>query len=110
MLNVVTVLAEIERRDPLQLPRYQSDRSGAVFAQITNPENLVLHRNTSLPLEARLPMALRFTEAVNQIAKIYLSAFLKYKTGDDEMVELMGTQFRSIAQGRRIKTWRCVGL
>lgn len=76
------------------LPRYQSDRSGAMFARLTTPQNLELFRNRSLPLEGRLPLALDFGDASTKTFKLYLSAFLSNKVRDSEMIELLGAELR----------------
>ena len=89
------VLASLTQKGYRQLPRYQSERSGEVFARLTSPQNLDLFRNRSLPLDARLPQSLSYLQAGNQIFKLYLSAFLKKEARDSELVELMGAQFRA---------------
>ena len=97
MVEAEKVLASLANKGYRQLPRYQSERSGEVFARLTSPQNLNLFRNRSLPLEARLPQSLSYFQAGGQIFKLYLSAFLKKDVRDSELVELMGAQFRSTA-------------
>lgn len=91
------VFASLAQKGYRQLPRYQSKRSGEIFARLTSPQNLDLFRNRSLPLDARLPQSLSYLQASNQIFKLYLSAFLKKEVRDSELVELLGTQFRATA-------------
>ncbi len=76
------------------LPRYQSPRSGAFFARITSAQNLELFQNRTLPLDARMPLALDYGDASNHVFKVYVAAFLKKAVRDSEMVELLGAQLR----------------
>ena len=78
------------------LPRYQSERSGAMFARLTSSQNLELFRNRSLPPEGRISLALNFGRASNEIFKLYLAAFIKKKVRDSEMIELLGAQLRMV--------------
>lgn len=89
------IFASLAHKGYQQLPRYQSERSGEIFARLTSPQNLNLFRNRSLPLDARLPQSLSYLQASNQILKLYLSAFLKKEVRDSELVELIGAQFRA---------------
>jgi hypothetical protein len=80
-----------------RLPRYKSQRSGEVFARLTSGQNLEVFRTRSLPFESRLPQALKYIQATNQILKLYLAGFLKKQVRDSELVELLGEQFRASA-------------
>lgn len=93
MVQANEVLAKLPM-DQANLPRYESERSGTVFARITSPQNLELFQNRSLPLEGRMPMALAYGDASNQILKLYLAAFIRHRVTDSEMVELLGSQLR----------------
>jgi hypothetical protein len=89
------VLASVAQKGYRQLPRYKSERSGEVFERLTSPQNLDLFKNRTLPLDARFPQALNYFQASNQVLKLYLAGFLKKDVRDSELVELMGSQFRS---------------
>jgi hypothetical protein len=95
MVKAEQVLSSISKEGYRKLPRHQSERSGEVFARLTSAENLDLYRNRSLPLEVRMPQAMNYFQASNQINKIYLSAFLKREVRDTELLELMGAMLRS---------------
>jgi hypothetical protein len=94
MAKAAKVLAAVAEHAPGQLPRYQSERSGAVFARLTDVQNHEFFRNRSLPLDGRLQLAAAYTAAANQVYMLYLTSFLKHATGDSELVELLGAQFR----------------
>lgn len=94
MARAADRLMALARQDQGKLPRFASKRSGELFARITARKNLDLYRNRSLPLAARLPDALKYTESLNQMAKTYLSSFLKGATGGGEVIELLGAELR----------------
>lgn len=95
MVKAAQILASVAQKGYWQLPRYKSNRSGEVFARLTSPQNLDLFKNRTLPLDARFPQALNHFQANNQVLKLYLAGFLKKEVRDSELVELMGSQFRS---------------
>jgi hypothetical protein len=97
MAEAEKVLASLASKGYGQFPRYQSERSGDVFARMTSPQNLSLFRNRSVPLDARFPLAMEYLRASNQISKLYYAAFLKAAARDSEIVELMGAMFRVTA-------------
>jgi hypothetical protein len=95
MAQAVKVLASLAEKGYGQLPRYQSERSGAVFARLTSAQDLEPLRDRSLPLEARMPQGLAYGQASSRIFMLYGSAFMKKDVRDSEVVELMGAQLRS---------------
>ena len=95
MTRVSKVFVEIAQEDQGKLPRYRSERSGMVFDRVTSDENLQLYRSKSLPVEARLTEGLNYVQSLNQVLKTYISAFLKKKVSDSEVIELMGASLRS---------------
>lgn len=97
MVKAERILASLSEKGYRQLPRYRSERSGEMFARLTSAQNLDLFQNRSLPLDARFPQALNYFQASNQVFKLYLVGFLKKDVRDSELVELMGSQFRSTA-------------
>jgi hypothetical protein len=95
MAKAEKVLTLLTQKGYRQLPRYKSERSGEMFARLTSSQNLRLFKNRTLPLDARFPQALRYYQASNQVSKLYLSGFLKKDVRDSELVEIMGSMFRS---------------
>lgn len=89
MARAAKILRSFGERKYHQLPRYQSERSGEVFARLASPSNLDLFRNDSLPLGGRLADALNYFQAHNEIFKFYLAAFQNGDVRDCELVELM---------------------
>lgn len=97
MATAANIIAKIVQKDATQLPRYQSQNSGQTFERITADDNLDLYRNRSLPLEQRLNDALNYTQATNQIYKLYLAAYNQRAVGDSDLIELAGSQLRETA-------------
>lgn len=95
MVQAEKVLASLAAGGERRLPRYRSDRSGAVFARMTAPENLDGLRNRGTTIDARFPLSISYFQATNQVLKLYLGAFLKGEVRDSEMVELVGSQLRA---------------
>lgn len=95
MIKAEIIIVSVAQKGYRHLPRYKSERSGEVFARMTSPQNLDLFKNRKLPLDARFPQALNYYQASNQILKFYLAGFLMKEVGDCELVELMGSHFRS---------------
>src|SRR5262249_23865620 len=73
-----------------------SERSGPLFARITAADNLDRFKDPSLPLDQRFPQSNDFLGAGNNVLMLYVRAFLGKAVGGDEMVELMGMQFRTL--------------
>src|SRR5262249_40100884 len=78
-------------------PRYQSERSGPVFARMTSPQNLEFLSNRTVPLDYRLSQGLDSWMASNRIFKLYAAAALKNTMGDSELIECLGFQLRASA-------------
>jgi hypothetical protein len=94
MAKAASVLASVAQKEPGQLPRYQSHRSGILFARITADENLGLYRNRSLPVGQRITEALAYLESHNAIGKLYLKSYNQNATGDSELVEVYASLLR----------------
>jgi hypothetical protein len=90
LMAAATALQALATTHPEQLPRFQSAKSGSVFARLVARENLNSYRARSVPLEARLPVAIQHLESTNAIFKLYFSAFLAKKVEDAEIIELYG--------------------
>jgi hypothetical protein len=97
MATAAQVLTDLVANDVSQLPRYESPRSGKVFARlIAAEENLGVSRNKTLPLESRGANAGRYMLCANQVSKLYLGAFQRGKIGGRESIECVGAQLRTV--------------
>ncbi len=94
MTKVQKVLTDLAKKDSRQLPRYRSERSGKVFARLTDDENLGLARNATFPLSVRLSEILTYSKEFGAISKVYMAAFAEQHIGGREMVELTAHLFR----------------
>lgn len=94
MTKAAKVLAEIAVDDPARLPRYNSPKSGKVFARMTSDDNLEQLRTSKIPAALRLPSGLQFMQASSSFGKSYATGLLKRKTGGDEAAELVGLNLR----------------
>lgn len=97
MAKAEKVLSALAAKTHRRLPRFGSERSGPVFARLTSPRNLELYRDRSLPLGARFPQAMNYMQVANGVNKLYLAGFIKKEVRDCELVELVGSQYRTIA-------------
>jgi hypothetical protein len=94
MSRAAKVLTEIAKRDPRELPRYESATSGKVFARITSDENLDSIRKKSWPVSVRTGFALQYLHAAASIGKLYGAAAIEQKAASDEMTEILGLTLR----------------
>lgn len=95
MAQAAKVLSAIAQQDPRQLPRYRSERSGAILARLTAPENLECYRDRSAPIDVRLPRALAYLESANVIYKLYVAASLRRAASGSELAETLGGALRT---------------
>jgi hypothetical protein len=95
MARAQQALARLARRERQSLPRFESERSGAVFARMTARDNLNLYKNRSLPLDARISQLLMHFRATNGIIGLYLSAAKAGESYNCEMVECFNSQKRA---------------
>ena len=96
MARAEKVLSALAAKSHRRLPRFDSGRSGPVFARLASPRNLELYQDRSLPLGARFPQAMNYMQVANSVLKLYLAGFLKKDVRDCELVELVGSQYRTI--------------
>ncbi len=94
MSRAAKVLADISKRDPRELPRYGSGKSGKVFARITSDENLDSIRKKSWPVSVRTGFALQYLHAAASIGKLYGAAAIEQKSASDETTEILGLTLR----------------
>jgi len=95
MVAASKALAALAQKEPQSLPRYQSKRSGQVFARITAAENLAPFRDQSPPIRPRLAQAIEFGRAANNIMKLYAEAFQRGFVGGSDMAELLAMDLRN---------------
>ena len=96
MAKAANVLAKLCQDTPAKLPRYQSPRSGAVFARITSDENRRFFANDSPPTDvsAKTGLALAYFKAIQQIMQLYLARNLIDNAATEESIELSGCVLR----------------
>ena len=97
LLKVAKALEKLAEKDFQQLPRYESNRSGKVFARMTSADNLEQIKQSTLHLKVRLQQGLAFLLSYRQLLQLYLSAFAKKAVSDFELVEIEGATLRVIA-------------
>ena len=95
MVAANKALAALAQKEPQSLPRYQSERSGPVFARITAAENLAPFMDRSQPIGRRLVQANEFGGAANNIAKLYLEAGQRGFVGGSDMAEFLAMGLRN---------------
>src|SRR5262245_59746347 len=83
-------LQQIAAADVTHLPRFQSPRSGTVFARLVDPRNLATLRTPELPAAMRMSQAIQLEQAVTSVLVAYLKPVSRNIMFDDEMVELCG--------------------
>ncbi len=94
MAKAKQALSVVAQKDPRQLPKYKSNRSGEVLARITSTENLAVFRNKALPIQTRLFQVGLHLEYTNSVFKFYYIARQDKDVGDDEVIDMMGTMLR----------------
>lgn len=87
----------IEKMNLLHVPRFESDRSGIVFARIVARDFLAYCEDESLPFGRRITEAMGYYEAMSRIYKRYLLAYGWGIVGNREFVEILGAVLRGQA-------------
>ena len=83
------ILTAISNQDVTQLPRYQSTRSGALFARISGRDNVDAVR--SLAPGQQLGALSALSGAFVQVLQVYLQASQHGAAFDEELASLLGT-------------------
>lgn len=96
MAKAASVLAAITAESAICLPRFESTRSGAIFARIVSPENLSPILDEKIPLASRRANALKYYLASSRFYDIYFDAYAKHAVTGRELVEMMGLEFRAL--------------
>lgn len=77
------------------LPRFESKRSGTVFARLTAPDNFAMLQDPSVPPKARMILHSNFNEAFNRILMRYGVEFDKDIVSDRDMIEMFCVQLHA---------------
>jgi hypothetical protein len=94
LVQAKEVLESVAREGCQFLPRYQSERSGEVFARLTSPENLKPFLDPDLPLIER-SLAAQFLQAHIEIINVYSSTFPSESAAGSEIEELIGFELQT---------------
>lgn len=81
-------LSELAQKDPAQLPRYQSERSGTLFARLTAYDNVDSLESLQLAPLAQVQTAGAMLGPASQILMLYLQAHSTTNSFASEMIEL----------------------
>ncbi|WP_166831012.1 hypothetical protein [Thalassoroseus pseudoceratinae] len=92
--GIAAIIGQLAQRDATQLPRYQSPKSGDVFARLVSTENLEFYRNSQVPMQQRMPASLAHTQGLNTVFWNYLSLSAQQSGLSGEIVELAGAQMQ----------------
>ncbi len=87
------VLKQIADENPLRLPRFQSPKSGEIFARMIAAENSNPLKDPSLSVQKKMEIVVPLLTANAEILKLYGLAQARGITFDSEFVELIGTNF-----------------
>ncbi|HMA91541.1 MAG TPA: hypothetical protein VKP30_02600 [Polyangiaceae bacterium] len=93
--SAALALEVLSKKDPRQLPQCQSARSGDVFEHIIRRDQVVALANPALPISIRVTEAAEYTQSLDQIARLYLSALQHKLVSGGCVVELYGAQLRT---------------
>lgn len=96
MTRAADILAPEAPKIPPPLPRFESKRSGEVFARLVSPSAFALDPG-SVPVGTRLTGELEFSKSANRLLFRYAAAFEKKEVGGAELVEFQANHFRTMA-------------
>jgi hypothetical protein len=89
-----SVLAEVADKGARHLPRYESEKSGAVFARLISTDSLKTFVDPASPLGGRLVGVATYSEAFGKLLQIYFNALQAQQVDGREMLELSETSYR----------------
>ena len=89
------VVSKLAGEDASKLPRYESPRSGKVFARITNPDALASFNRPELTVEERLRAVTEYANPLTGVLMVYMLADPGGQTLASEHVELFGISLRA---------------
>jgi hypothetical protein len=92
-LQAKAALERLAKTDPEKLPRFESSRSGKLFARMAMKEDSYPFQDESLSLETRMPDSLLMMDSLKGIAYVYAvgSQHGKYS---NEVIELSGSELK----------------
>lgn len=94
-LQALSALAE---KNPAELPRYRSTRSGALFARLTSFENVDSIRKLQFPPLTQVQLVSTILDPSSRILMLYLGAHSTHGSLSAEMIELQSLVTHSAAE------------
>ena len=85
----ISVIRPISRDHPRGLPRFDSNKSGAIMRRVISEQNFGLLHDRNLPVTTRMAQGAALSQATAALAGIYGDASSKGELFDRELVELM---------------------
>jgi hypothetical protein len=95
-------LEKIAAENPLHLPRYRSEQSGAVFARMVDLDNLDPLRESASPVTRRFALFLVYLKGTNQVYQLYISQSNPAHFFGEELVELYRLMLSTAAIGAKL--------
>ena len=96
MVRAVEALTDLAKEHPEQLPRYQSKRSGELFARLTAIKNMDLYLLKATPLDQRFLPANEYFKETNNLMLLYLNAYAQHgAVADADLSEMLTALMRS---------------
>ena len=92
--DAAQVLKRLAQEDSSRLPRFESVKSGALFARFANPENLTVLRDRSLPIKMRVGLLDEYLTGMKTILRVYIDALMRGQPTDREVIRMMGVLTR----------------
>lgn len=80
-----------------QFPRTTSPKSSPVVDRLTNPDNLGVFANRSLPLDHRFLPCIDLIDAANGITKLYLAAHSRTPLFAEDFMRMQGFMLQAVA-------------
>lgn len=97
MQRAAAVASKLGASSPGHLPRFQSPKSGEMFARMASAKGLQFYQNETLPIASRLSDMAEYMGEASTITKIYMAAFLAGKVGGRELIEFIGGMLQIVA-------------
>lgn len=91
-------LSKIAETQPAELPRYQSERSGALFTRLTAFENVDFVETSDLDYPLQVQLLGTLLQPTAQILTLYLKAHMKDNSFGTETLELQSFAFHASAR------------
>ena len=92
--GIASTIEQLAEEDATKLPRFQSVKSGDVFARLVSHENFEFYRDARYPLPQRLAEALAHMEGLNRVLSRYLTISTQRTGLGGEVIELAGAIMR----------------